>query len=512
MTEQDPQQFEEHPALARLAREVSLKQGAAQGGVWMTVAAIGTQTFQFVISILMARLLLPRQFGEVAIVYSIGAFAQIFTDLGLTAAVVHVRRVTEEVLSTAFWLNVLTGVFLTLLIAALAYPISVIYGQPQLVPLMALVSLNFTLSFGSVHLALLERTFHFRRIAVVETGSSIIGIAATPIAAAMGLGVYSLVVGPLISTAVLSLFLVASVRWLPRRRIDRKSLRDLWRFSKGLVGFNAINYWSRNLDNVLLGATVTSASLGEYNRAYNLMMIPIGQTSGVLMRVVYPALARMQQDPARMGRAWTRAMSAATGSFILPLTLTMAAAAPALVAVLYGPHWSGMVGVLELLCLAAVPQIICTALGGPYRATGQTGLMAKLGLVNAISSILAILAGLNWGVTGVAVGLLVSSWLMLPVMVAPLAKIFEMSLPNLLRAVVAGWAPAFAAVAGELLIRVLASHTTAPTELLAFQLGAGGALHIGITWHSESEVSAALKTRLRRLLAHHGRIGASDAH
>ena len=466
----------------------------------MTAATLGTQAFQFAISVVMARLLLPRQFGEAAIVYSLGAFAQIFTDLGLTAAVVHANRITESLLSSAFWLNALTGAFLTLLVSLLAYPISLIYGQSELVPLLVLVSLNFTFSCGAVHLALLERTFNFRRIAVIEAGSSILGIAVTPLAAVAGFGVFSLVIGPLVSTLALTVSLWATVRWLPHRGIDRRSVHELWKFSRGLVGFNAINYWSRNLDNVLLGATVPAARLGEYNRAYNLMMIPVGQTSGVLMRVVYPALARMQEDPARMGRAWMRAMAAATGSFVLPLTLTMATTAPALVAVLYGPHWLGMVGVLEVLCLAAVPQIICTALGGPYRATGETGVMARLGLIGALSTIVAILCGLHWGVMGVAVGLLVSSWMMLPVMLAPLARIFRLPMRAVLGAVVSGWAPGLAIAMGELCVRLLAPAHLPAWEVLALQLAVGAALYVGAMWRSDSEIAVAAKGRVRHAI------------
>ena len=280
----------EHPVLERLTSGITLAEGARRGGAWMAGASLGTQVFQFMVSILMARLLFPGQFGEAAIVYSIAGFAQIFTDLGIGAAVVHAKRVTEDLLSSAFWLNALTGIGLTLLLCALSVPLSMIYGQPRLVGLMIVVSLNFTLSFGTVPLALLERSFNFPRIAVIETGSSVIAIVAAPVFVVLGFGVYSLVLGPLVGTIVLSVWLWAAVWWWPRRWASRRAIHELWAFSRGLVGFNAVNYWARNLDNVLLGGTVSSAQLGEYNRSYNLMMIPVGQIGAVLVRVLYPAL------------------------------------------------------------------------------------------------------------------------------------------------------------------------------------------------------------------------------
>jgi O-antigen/teichoic acid export membrane protein len=501
----------EHPALARLARGVTLSQGARFGGFWMAAASLGTQAFQFLVSIVMARLLLPSQFGETALVYAMAAFAQIFTDLGLSAAVVHARRVTEELLSSAFWLNAITGVGLTLVVSALAVPLSVIYGEPNLVGLIILVSLNFTFSLGAVQLALLERSFNFRRIAMVETISAVVGIAAVPIAALLGLGVYSLVLGPLLTTCLLSASLWASVRWWPKRGASRSALRELWSFSRGLVGFNAVNYWSRNLDNLLLGGTVSSADLGEYNRAYNLMLIPVGQMGAVLMRVLYPALARMRDEPARMGRAWSRAVAAATGSFTLPLTLTMAATAPALVEVLYGPRWTGMVTVLELLSLAAVPQILGAATGGPYRAAGRTGLLFKLGMVSSAITVVAIIAGLPWGTTGVATALLIKSWVCLPIVVAPLARVLHLPVRELLFPAIAGWGPAAAAVTGELLVRFLAPADLAAWKVLLLQLCVGGPLYLAAMWRSDSEPSRAAKGRLRRLATSLHRVSTDGA-
>jgi O-antigen/teichoic acid export membrane protein len=501
----------EHPALARLASGVTLAQGARAGGFWLAGASLGTQVFQFVVSIVMARLLLPSQFGEMALVYAIAAFAQIFTDLGLGAAVVHAKRVSEELLSSAFWLNAVTGLGLTLLLSALAVPISLVYGNSNLVGLIIVTSLNFTFSLGVVQLAMLERSFNFRRIAIIETSSMVIGTAAVPVFALLGLGVYSLVLGPLVTTLLLSTSLGISVRWWPKRGASRAALRELWNFSRGLVGFNAVNYWSRNLDNLLLGGTVSSADLGEYNRAYNLMMIPVGQMGGVLMRVVYPALARMRDEPARMGRAWSRAVAAATGSFSLPLTLTMAATAPALVEVLYGPKWTGMVTVLELLSLAAVPQIIGAAAGGPYRAAGRTGLLFKLGMISAALTVLAIVAGLPWGTTGVATALLIKSWGCLPIVVAPLARILQLSVRELLSPAVAGWAPAAATVAGELLVRFLAPADLSAWQVLLLQLGLGGILYVTVMWHSDSEPSRAAKIRLRRFIANRQRVSTDGA-
>jgi PST family polysaccharide transporter len=488
----------EHPSIVRLSRGMSLAEGARSGSAWLGGASLGTQAFQFVVSIFMARLLVPSQFGEAAIAFSITTFAQIFTDLGLSAAVVHARRVTDELLSSAFWLNGLTGLGLTVLTCALAVPLASIYGEPSLVGLLILASLNFTFSCGAVPLALLERTLNFRRLAIIETVCTLIAVAAAPIFAIMGFGVYSLVLGPLVGTCLLSVCLWTTVRWWPRHWASRAAIHELWRFSRGLVGFNALNYWSRNLDNLLLGAVVPTAELGEYSRSYNLMLIPVGQMSGVIMRVLFPTLSRMRDEPARMARAWSRALGAASGSVALPLALTMAATAPAMVEVLYGHKWIGMVPVLELLSISAVPQILCTATGGAYRAAGATGLLFRVGVAGTILTVLAIVAGLPWGITGVATTFLINAWILVPVSIGPLARILGIPLPKLLAPIVAEWGPAVAVGAAELLVRLLAPSSLVAWQILALQLGLGGAVYIVTMWRSDSEVALMVKAKIRR--------------
>ena len=295
------------------------------------------------------------------------------------------------------------------------------------------------------------------------------------------------------------------MRWWPRRWASRSAIRDLWSFSRGLVGFNALNYWSRNLDNLLLGVAVSTGELGEYSRAYNLMMIPVAQMGGVIMRVLFPALSRMRDDPVRMARAWSRAVGAASGAFALPLALTMAATAPAMVRVLYGHKWIGMVPLLELLSIAAVPQIVCASTGGAYRAAGRTGLLFKVGVAGTILTVIAIVAGLPWGATGVSTTFMIVSWLLVPVAVGPLARTLGIPLVTLLGPIVGGWGPAFATAAAELVVRLVAPHGLTAWQVLTLQLCAGGAVYVGLMYRSDSEVALLAKARLRRLVTmrHH---------
>jgi O-antigen/teichoic acid export membrane protein len=447
--EADSQEHAEHPVVQRLSRDVTVGQGARQGAAWITASRLSWQAFQFLVSLITARLLLPSQFGEAALVLTIAAFAQLFTDLGLAAAVVHARRVTESLLSTTFWLNLLTGIVLCALISALSVPISHLYGHGNIAPLLVLASTQFILNSGAVQLAVLERTFHFKRLAVLETVSNVVGIAAIPVAALLDAGTASLIIGPLVTTALLTMGLWASVPWRPHRRPDLASMAELWRFSRGLVGFNAVNFWTRNLDTLLLGRFATTSQLGEYTRSYALTIMPVQQMTMVVGRVLFPSLARLRDEPRRMGLAWVKGMSAATG-IVMPITVTLATTAPALVPVLYGERWTGMVVVLELLAVATLPQLVGSASGSLYRAAGQTDLLFRLGLLTSFLGVVAIVAGLPWGTRGVAFALCIQSWIVLPIVLVPIARNVHLRPLEILRPVLAGSLPTLALAVGML--------------------------------------------------------------
>lgn len=454
-------------------------EGAKQGAAWLGLSRIALQVLQFGFSIITARLLLPAEFGVAALALAIVAFAGVFADLGLAAAVVHARRATVDLLNTAFWLNVGVGIVFAGVVAAAAWPAAKIYGHPSLLTLMLVASLNFVLTRGAVQIALLERTFRYRRLAVIETTATAAGIVLVPIAAISGAGSLSLVLGPLLATVLLNAGLWMSVPWRPSGRPSRRSALQMWDYSKGLVGFNVLNYWARNLDTLLLGGAVTAGALGQYNRAFNLMMVPVQQMSHVLGRVLFPSLARLRDDLPRLGRAWVKSLSVA-GALSMPIAVTFATTAPALVAVLYGPRWAGMVTVLELLSLSAIPQILASSTGSVYRAIGRTGLLFKVGLINTGLTVVAIFLGLGGGIEGVAAALLVKSWIGLAVAVTPLARILGIPFGSFTRLVGALVLPIGAMAAAQLAVRWAVLPDAGPFSVLFAQLSLGGAVYLAV--------------------------------
>lgn len=427
---------EQHPVLQRLRPATSLGSGARSGAAWAMGAKVFAQFLQFLGTIATARLLTPDDYGKTAITVPILAFATIFTNLGLGSAIIHARRVTERLLSTAFWLNAVSGVVLTGLVAALSLPLAQLFRVPTLVPLLCLASLTFTFNLSIVQTSLLERTLRFKQIAVIETACWALWVATTVVAAIAGLGPYSLVLGPLAYQVSLTVAMWSFVRWRPRAFIDRESVRELWSFARGLTGYNILDFWSRNADNLLLARFASQADLGNYNRAYTLMKLPVIQMNTMMTRVLFPALTRLRDDRPRLGRAWLRALAAST-AVVAPVSIGMAVAAPAMVEVLFGRRWLGMVTLLELLAASALPQTLTTTVGGLLRATGATTALFRLGVLTSVMSLAAMLIGLPWGAVGVATALTVKFYLEVLV-----------SLPVCLRQVGLRWRDAVGALHG----------------------------------------------------------------
>jgi PST family polysaccharide transporter len=369
---------------------------------WAGGSQFAMLLIQLPITIALSRLLAPRAFGLMAMIVVISGFLRVLVDAGLGNALIHLEDLEPRHVSTAFWMNLTLGVTLSIAVAGASPAFAALYDQPRLTALAAVTALDFTVgAFGIVQLALLRRQMRFRQIGTIQNSSVAVGGAAAIFAAALGAGVWSLVVNVLITTFVQAVLAtrIGAARF--KGGFDRAAARQLWSFSGHQMGFQAVNYWSRNADNFIIGKFVGAYGLGIYGRAYQLMMMPITRTGSVVTTVLFPALARMQGDTRRLKAAYLRAIGAA--AFVsFPVVLALFALAPELVRILLGSRWLDVVPVLRILCVAGILQSIGTTTGVLYQACGRTDLLFRWGLASGAVTIVAFAIGVNWGVRGVA--------------------------------------------------------------------------------------------------------------
>lgn len=397
-----------------MAESRGLQRQVMVGAGWLGGARLMAQFVQFGAGLVLARLLSPADFGVVASVNVIAGFGVLMFEGGLRAALVHAKAPTKRDYSTVFWLNLVGGFVLAGLLTLAAPLIAGFYRQPILTSITPIVGLTFACSTGVVNAAILQRQLKFRASAALESGGTILGIGLTLVLALIGFGPFSLAIGPVFAQVVVSVGYAILSPWKPDLSISWRSLRNLMRYSLPLVGSNISDYWGRNIDSLLVGRFLGAASLGYYSRAYNLMLLPLTQVTQSVGSAVSPALARMQDEPARAGEAYARSLR-----LISFLTITfmvgMAATAPALVDVLWGRQWQPSVPLLQVLALAGIPQCIQSTTSWLYQSQGRTSTMLRMTLIFNVYSTVLILLGLQWGAFGVCVAVFLRYWTGLPI-------------------------------------------------------------------------------------------------
>jgi O-antigen/teichoic acid export membrane protein len=231
-----------------------LRETTIRGVAWSLYGRVGTQVLQYGVSILMARLLCPSDFGRVGMVTVLTLFASVFVDFGIGAAVLERRDLSDEETDAAFSLTLAVGVAMTAIIVSLAPLVAMFYRNPALASLARVSALGFTLSsFGIVPRALLQRKLEVKRLAIIDFTGAGIGCLVGAALTLAGAGVWAIVFMPLAGSGSVAALAFIRSGWRPTRLFQFGAAKPLLRVSVHLLLFNIINYWARSLDNLLVG-------------------------------------------------------------------------------------------------------------------------------------------------------------------------------------------------------------------------------------------------------------------
>ena len=403
---------------------------------WSSASQLGRQLIQFGTTVVLARLVLPADFGLMGIALVVVGFVTLFKDVGTSAAVIQKRDLTPGLLSTVFWSNVAIGSVAAAALAALAPAIAVVFNEPELVDVVRALSVSYAISsIAVVPQALMERELAFRLISRIEVVGALVGGILGISAALAGLGVWSLVV-----QAIATVVVTAGLYWTlgsfrPSRHWRRDELRSVAAFSAGIAGFNVFNFAARNADNLLIGRFLGAEALGYYALAYRVMLYPLQAVSSVVGRVMYPVYAGWQDDDRAIQDAYLRVVR--TIAYItFPMVLGIGATADRLVVSLFGPIWATTAPVLTILVPVALVQTIATTVGPIYQAKGEAKALFLWGIGSGSITVAAFAIGLSGGIVGVAFAYLtVTLLLLVPTFAIPLGFI-ELPVSAVARAVV----------------------------------------------------------------------------
>lgn len=400
----------------------SMGRVALRGGVVTGAAQAIKMVIQFLSVVVLARLLVPEDFGLMAAVSPIAVFVGLFQNLGLQQAVIQRKEITETQLNQVFWVSALVGFCCTAILCALAPAVAAFYGDPRMTAITIATSLPLLLgSLAALPLALLNRYLRFGQLAFNDVISAAAGFLVTALTAYMGMSYWSLAIGTATTAGVALFSAWWATGWLPGRPSFRVE-RDIISFGANLTGFNLVNFFSRNLGNILIGKYSGPVELGYYDRAYKLLLFPLQNIAQPLTRVMIPLMSKMQDDKPRFREIYMRTnwlLAAVTMPGIAALTF----AAEPVVGLLFGQKWLPVAPIFAWLGIASLVQPLANTTGWIFICQGKTKEMFHWGIYSSLTTVLAYVVGLKWGAVGVAAAYAISGYVLrIPVLAIMLQR------------------------------------------------------------------------------------------
>ena len=457
-----------------------LKGRSVRGGA-ITILAQGSKfVLQLGSTALLARLLTPNDYGLIGMATPIIGFVQLFKDLGLSTATIQRDEINHQQVSTLFWINLLVSGLISLIFAALAPVVAWFYNEPRLLQIVLVLSSIFVLGgLGVQHQALLKRQMRFASIAKIEIISVFGGILTAIIAAHYGLGYWALVIMQLATALInaVGTWLVCS--WRPGLPSRNSQVSSMLAFGGNLTGFNCINYFSRNLDNILIGQYWGGGQLGLYSKAYQLVLLPIQQINAPINSVALPLLSRVQTDSQKYAHYYYKFVLGIV--FLgMPIVAFSFAVTDKLILFVLGEQWLEAVPIFRFLVPAAFMGTFNLASAWVYQSLGRTDRQLRIGVVMSTLDILIFLVSVRWGAIGVAAAYGLSR----PLIWFPRFIYCYHGTPLKLKQLAATLArPAFSSISAAILIMLLDSTLLANTQILLALLIDGlvyGVLYLAI--------------------------------
>ncbi len=376
---------------------------------WSFGSKFTSQLISLVFGIILARLLVPEDFGLVAMAMIVIGFATLLADVGLGAALIQKKNTTEQHFSSVFWLNNLIGLALAFMLFQLSPYIAIFYKQPDLEKMTMVLSLVFVISaLAMVPKARLSKKLAFRELALVDLSGMILsGVVAISMANA-GYGYWSLVVQKIVERIVTTLMVWLVGRWKPQFSFSVTALRDLIGFSSSVFLTGTLRYTTLQVDKLLIGKFLGATSLGLYEKAYTMMLFPLQNISQVIGSVMFPALSQIQDDRARVRDIYQR-VTRAISLITFPMMAGMFVVVDSFVLSVLGEQWAGIIPIFKVFCVVGFFVSIATVTGAVYQSLGQAKLQLKVNLISQPIQIAGIIIGLMWGLDGVIIGFAVTA-------------------------------------------------------------------------------------------------------
>lgn len=377
--------------------------------IWRFAERCGAQCVAFVVSIVLARLLLPEDYGTISLVTVFTAILNVFVDSGLGNALIQKKKVDDVDFSTVFYFNIVVCCALYLLMFFIAPFIAKFYGRLELIPVIRVLSLTLVLSgVKNVQQAYVSRNMIFKLFFYSTlcgtVGAAIIGI----VMAYLGFGIWALVAQQLFNATTDTFVLWITVKWRPKGLFSLKRLKSLLEYGWKLLLSALINTGYENLRALIIGKMYSSSELAYYNQGYRFPNVIVSNVNSSIDSVLFPVMSSVQDDREAV-KQMTRKSIKTSVYIMAPLMMGLAFMADTVVRLVLTDKWLECVPFLRIFCITFMFYPIHTANLNAINAMGRSDLFLRLEIIKKVFGVALLISTMRFGVMAMACSMLVSS-------------------------------------------------------------------------------------------------------
>jgi O-antigen/teichoic acid export membrane protein len=392
---------------------MSLGQRALGGFFWTAIEKFGGQGIQFLVLIVLARMLTPEEFGLVAMVMVFFSLSQNLISSGFAQALIREKKISEEDKSTTFYLNLILAIIMFAILWVTSPFIAAFFEQAKLIELIRFMSLTlFFFSVTIVQRAMFTQALKFKSMMYIEIASSVLTGIVAVVLAFMGYGVWALAVKFVAISFFNSIFFYVANPWYPKSFINTDSLKKLFSFGSNLMLSGLINTAFTNLYKIVIAKFFSAATLGFYAQAMNFRDMFSKHLINTLQKVTYPILSRTNDDQERLKQGYRKIIQV-TSFFIFPALLGLGLVAEPLIRLTVGERWLQTVPMLQLLCLSGMLYHLHSINLNILKVVGRTDLFLKLEVIKKVKTVIVVAITLQFGIWGLLIGQVLNSYVSL---------------------------------------------------------------------------------------------------
>ncbi|GAB4334100.1 MAG: lipopolysaccharide biosynthesis protein [Calditrichia bacterium] len=389
---------------------------ARAGVLWSTLFQGVQYVLRFANSIILARLLFPEDFGLMGLAMIVLQFARRLTSFGFTMVLVQRKEVQEEHYDTVFWVNLLLIGTASLGIVLFAENIAAFLENLALTNILYAIAVIFLIeALSSVHRSILKRKLQYKELGIVKAVSSFVLVVGSAVFAFLGFGVWALIFGNFFGAFAKFLVSFIFTRWWPGFRFRMWALKDSLDFGIWVYVAGYVIYAINNVDFFVIGKFLSAAQLGYYERAFNLMSMPRKRLVDHVNSVMFSAYSRIQDDDERLVRALQRVI-ATLAVIIYPFVVWLFFVSPSFIRVVYGPKWIPTIAPLQIMCITGLIESFTLMFQPVLTAKGWIGNHTRREVVYLVILSAMVVAGLQFGIVGVAWGVTAAAFFRLALM------------------------------------------------------------------------------------------------